>query len=60
MLLNALATMKAAAAAVMPIKVTFKAPFKGGCPVTLLLKYPKMNRQIMVRIAENIKPSYGV
>jgi hypothetical protein len=48
--------MNAAEAATIPINVTFKAPFRGGCPVALLLKYPKMNRQIIVNSAEIHNP----
>ena len=46
----------AAAAAKAPIAVTLRAPLIGGCPVTLLLKYPKTNKQRMVVIQEYIKP----
>jgi site-specific DNA-adenine methylase len=55
-----LAIPKAAAAATRPIAVTFKAPFIGGCPVTLALKKPKTNKQMVVIIAETINPSFGV
>ena len=51
------ATPKAAAAANTPIRVTFNAPFIGSCPVTLLLKYPKIKRQRMVNPEETINPS---
>jgi hypothetical protein len=59
-MVNNFATKKAAVAAVTPIIVTFKAPLKSGWPVTLLLKYPKEKRQIIVSKAENTNPSYGV
>ena len=57
---NHFATAKAAAAAAKPISITFIAPNTGGCPVTLLLKYPKIKRQMVVNMAEINNPSLGV
>ena len=42
------AITNAAVAASVPINNTFNAPENAGCPVTLLLKYPKTNRHTMV------------
>ena len=47
----------AAAAANAPIIVTRIAPQKAFIPVILLLKYPKINKQISVTIADTFKAS---
>ena len=54
---KALATPNAAAAAATPIKVTFMAPIIAGWPVTLLLKNPKIKRQMVVSTEEYNNPS---
>ena len=53
---NNLATPKAALAAAAPINITFNAPVNNGCPVALLLKNPKTNKQTNVIIAEIFNP----
>src|SRR4051812_47165438 len=50
------ATKNAAAAATAPMTITFTAPLNTGCPVTLLLKAPKIKRQIRAITAENFSP----
>lgn len=48
---------KAALAAVAPINITFVAPHQTLTPVILLLKYPKINKQNKVMMAEYFSPS---
>ena len=51
-----LAIPNAKPAAMAPIMATFNPPLNGGVPVNLLLKYPNMNKQIKVTIAEILRP----
>ena len=52
-----LAMLKAAAAAIAPVIITFRPPHQGLTPVILLLKNPKIYKQINVMTAEIFKPS---
>jgi len=56
MLLNQYAMANAEAAAITPIPVVFKAPANAFSPVSVLLKYPKIMRQIMVMVEDNFNP----
>ena len=51
---------KAEAAAIIPMKVTFKAPFIIGWPVTLLLQKPKINKHSTVIMADINNPRCGL
>lgn len=55
-----LAIKNAALAASAPMAVILVAPQIGGCPVSIALRYPKINKQQTVTMAEYLRPVTGL